>query len=61
MESWDSSNAEHRFSDNSELTKDLTVTEHPHHEISAISSPRSSFEVQFKFSKRKKVFLFCLV
>ena len=31
MESWDSSNADHRFSDNSEITKDIIVTDHQQH------------------------------
>jgi len=31
MESWDSSNADHRYSDNSEVTKDIIVTDHQQH------------------------------
>ena len=39
MESWDSSNAEHRFSDNSEITKDIIVSDHQ--DSSTLHLPRS--------------------
>ena len=39
MESWDSSNADHRFSDNSELTKEIIVNDHQQHSNYQDSSP----------------------
>ncbi len=47
MESWDSSNTDHRFSDNSEITKEIIVTDHQQHsnypDSSIIHTSRSDF------------------
>jgi len=47
MESWDSSNADHRFSDNSEITKEIIVNDHQQHsnyqDSSTLQLPRSDF------------------
>ncbi len=47
MESWDSSNADHRFSDNSEITKEIIVNDHQQHsnyqDSSTLHIPRSKF------------------
>jgi hypothetical protein len=47
MESWDSSNADHRFSDNSEITKEIIVNDHQQHsnyqDTSLLHIPRSNF------------------
>ena len=47
MESWDSSNADHRFSDNSEITKDIIVNDHQqqhsnYQDSSSLHLPRSN-------------------
>ncbi len=47
MESWDSSNTDHRLSDNSEINKEIIVTDHHHpshtngHDSSNLHLPRS--------------------
>jgi hypothetical protein len=47
MESWDSSNADHRFSDNSEITKEIIVNDHQQHsnyqDSLSLHVPRSKF------------------
>ena len=50
MESWDSSNADHRFSDNSEVTKDIVVNDHQHSNYqdgSTLHVPRSKSRILF--------------
>jgi hypothetical protein len=51
MESWDSSNADHRFSDNSELTKEIIVNDHQQHsnyqDSSTLQLPRSKSNLKF--------------
>jgi hypothetical protein len=47
MESWDSSNTDHRYSDNSEITKEIIVNDHQQHsnyqDTSTIHTTRSKF------------------
>jgi hypothetical protein len=39
MESWDSSNTDHRLSDNSEITKEILINDHQ--DASVLHLPRS--------------------
>ncbi len=45
MESWDGSNTDHRFSDNSEIAKEIIVNDHQqhsnYHDTSSLHLPRS--------------------
>jgi len=47
MESWDSSNTDHRYSDNSQITKEIIVNDHQQHsnyqDTSTIHTARSKF------------------